>query len=263
MQVPRVILKEDTLDRRNAEFEQAPLRDTLFLNSIPKSGSHLMKNIMRMFVPVAQQYKADFIQYPNLQQHHHALMARPALMSWGHLLFADNSSKLLRNARHILLVRDPYDWVLARARFFLSENFQAGLDDIKSGRVAVEDFINMMIFGVHGRFPNMHEIYLNNAVAWLGTQAQVVHYETLIRNVLDLDGDAADKFFGDLLETAGIDRPRDWRERVRAGSDRSQSGTARENLDLQDISLPARLSDTQRKLVDFASPGLRGLLGYS
>ena len=43
----------------------------------------------------------------------------------------------MRRVNHLLMVRDPYDWVLARARFFLSDTFQGSLDNIKGGNVAV------------------------------------------------------------------------------------------------------------------------------
>jgi hypothetical protein len=57
--------------------------------------------------------------------------------------------------------------------------------------------------------------------------------------------------------------PADWRERVLVGSDRKQSGTARENLSgLQDV-IPDVLPDVQKQMVDYAAPGLRRLLGYS
>jgi hypothetical protein len=262
MQMPRVIAKADNLDERNKEFEQRPLETNLFLNSVPKSGSHLLKNIMRMFVPVEQHYTADFIQYGNLKQHYQALVANPPRMSWGHLLFADSSAGLLKNARHILLIRDPYDWVLARARFFLSDNFQGGLDDLKGGKVDIEDFLNMMIFGVHERFPNLAEIYLHNAVAWMGTSAKIIRYEDLVEHVTDLGSKKSQAFFEDLFGFATIDMPDDWRDRVRIGSDRKQSGTARENLDLGTVDIPKELPEMQKKLVDYTAPGLRELLGY-
>jgi isopenicillin N synthase-like dioxygenase len=53
-----------------------------------------------------------------------------------------------------------------------------------------------------------------------------------------------------------------WRERVRIGSDRKQSGTARENLRGIDVEFPDELPDMQKRLVDFAAPGLRAILGY-
>ena len=65
-----------------------------------------------------------------------------------------------------------------------------------------------------------------------------------------------------LFEACGIERPGDWRERVRIGSDRKQSGTARENLPGVEVELPKQLPDFQKRTVDFAAPGLREMLGY-
>ena len=53
--MPVVRVKADTLDEENLRFAQAPLKEPLFLNSVPKSGSHLLRNIVRMFVPLEQQ----------------------------------------------------------------------------------------------------------------------------------------------------------------------------------------------------------------
>lgn len=261
--MPRVIANPDNLNERNPEFKQKLLKQQLFLNSVPKSGSHLLKNIVRMFVPVDQQYSVDFIQYPTLQQHHKVFSSTPPMLSWGHLLFADSSAILLKNVRHIILVRDPYDWVLARARFFLSDNFQAGLEHLKNGNSNIDDFFNMMIFGVHNRFPTMHEIYLNNAVAWLGTSAKFVKYEDIIKNLKALESPEAENFFKDLLGFGDIDLPTDWKERVLIGSDRKQSGTARENLTLGAQEIPSVLPDMQKQLVDYACPNLRKILSYS
>ncbi|WP_293841589.1 hypothetical protein [Sphingopyxis sp.] len=73
--MPEVTVKADTLDAENRRFVQAPLRQPVFLNSVPKSGSHLLRNIIRMFVPLDQQYARDFIQWPTLQQHRAAFDA--------------------------------------------------------------------------------------------------------------------------------------------------------------------------------------------
>jgi hypothetical protein len=89
-------------------------------------------------------------------------------LSWGHLLFSDDSAIALRDVHHIVLVRDPYDWVLARARFFLSNTFQASLEHLKGGNVSVEEMLNMMIIGIPNKAPSMYEIFTHNAVAWLG-----------------------------------------------------------------------------------------------
>jgi hypothetical protein len=56
--------------------------------------------------------------------------------------------------------------------------------------------------------------------------------------------------------------PTDWRERVLIGADRRQSATARENLNAVEAELPDELPEAQKRLVNYAAPGLRELLGY-
>ena len=67
-----------------------------------------------------------------------------------------------------------------------------------------------------------------------------------------------------LFEACGINPvPADWRNRVEIGADRKQSSTARENLSGAQSDLPDELPEIQKRLVDYAAPGLRALLGYS
>lgn len=260
--MPRIVAKQDNLNKRNAEFPQLALSEPVFLNSVPKCGTHLLRNVLRMFVPVEQQYHKSFIQYAILGQHL-AAFSPPPKLSWGHLFFSDDSAIALKNVRHIVQVRDPYDWVLARARFFLSDTFQGALEHLKGGKVSVDEVLNMMIFGIHGKAPSMHDIFTHNAVSWLGTQAVLVHFEDLLQHVVNIDAPAAESFFGQLFADCGLgDLPADWRERVRIGSDRAQSGTARENLAGGVPELPDELPETQKRLVDYAAPGLRKVLGY-
>ncbi len=146
MRTIKVNLKPDTLDEENSRFEQKPLQRPLFLNSVPKCGSHLLRNIIRMFVPVEQQYNAQFIQHQILQDHLGAFADPRNFLSWGHLMFNDSTAVAVGNVRQILLVRDPYDWVLASARFFLSDEFE-GFELLKEGSLSVESILNMMILG--------------------------------------------------------------------------------------------------------------------
>ncbi|QDP19355.1 hypothetical protein [Sphingomonas xanthus] len=261
--MPVVSLPPDTLNRETNRFEQVPLRQPLFLNSVQKSGSHLLRNIIRMFVPVEQQYQKQFVQWGNMPEHLDAWDAERNLLSWGHLFFSDASAIELAHVRKILLVRDPYDWVLARARFFMSENFQDNLDMIKDGKLSVDDLLSLMIFGIHGKSPPLADIFRFNAAAWLGSDVFLVRFEELKAACADLNSDASQAYFRALLSACGIDPvPADWRERVMIGSDRKLSGTARENL-TGAIELPEELPARHKALVDYAAPGLRRLLGYS
>lgn len=261
--MPVVRLRPDTLDEENRRFVQVPLRQPLFLNSVPKSGSHLLRNILRMFVPVDQHYSAQFIQFANLQDHLDAFEATRNYLSWGHLLFSDASAIETSKVRRVLLVRDPYSWVLARARFFLSEEFDGNIEFLKEGRLGIGELLNLMIFGIHCKAPSLAEIFQFNAVAWLGTGAHLLRYEELAAHVKTLDEPGAEAYFSELLAACGIAMPQDWRERVRIGSDRKQSATASENLTVLPIELPKTLPGAQQRLVDFAAPNLRQLLGYA
>jgi hypothetical protein len=260
--MPRILAKADNLNELNRNFEQRPLAAPVFMNSVPKCGTHLVRNILRMFVPVEQQYHAAFIQYPILRQHAAAFSRSSPRLSWGHLLFSDDPAIALRHAHHLLLVRDPYDWVLARARFFLSDTFQGSLEHLKGGNVSVEEVLNMMILGIHDKVPTMQEIFLHNAVGWMGTKARLVRFEDVLKHVRQPASDEAEAFFRELLGFCGIELPADWRERVRVGSDREQSGTARENLRGVGADIPDELPAMQKRLVEHVAPGLRVLLGY-
>jgi len=260
--MPRIKLKADNLNKRNAEFSQVPLKQPVFLNSVPKSGSHLQRNIMRMFAPVDQHFKPGFIQLPSMGEDQVAWDKDRPTLSWGHLLYSDNSVILLKDTRKVLLVRDPYAWVLARARFFMSEEFKGNVGHISGYNVTAEQFLNLMIFGIHKKVPSMKEIYMHNGIAWMHTDTLVLKFEDLIHNVKNLDEPEAEVFFRKLLDGCGIDMPDDWRERVRIGSDKKQSGTARENLTKIRMELPGTLPEGQKALVEFAAPGLRKALGY-
>ena len=261
--MPQITMQKDNLDERNLEFSHAELMSPVFLNSVPKSGTHLIRNIMRMFVSNEQQYHETFIQIPNIRHHARAFDPAKPFLSWGHLLYSDESFLATRLARHILLVRYPYTWVLARARFFISENFEASLNHLKSDAFSPESLMNMMIFGIHGKAPPMNDIYTFNAAAWLGTGVHLYRYEDIIENLKDIDSKRAKDYFGTLLETCGIAVPNDWKERILIGSDKKQSSTARENLVVDNERLPNELPETQKQLVQYAVPGLRELLGYT
>lgn len=154
--------------------------------------------------------------------------------------------------------------MLARARFVLSDEFQApGLEHLKLPGVGVESILNLMIEGTRPQLAPLDITYHFNAIAWLGTGAHLIRYEELIRALGDLQSDDAGSYFGALFAACGIERPDDWRERVRIGSDRRQSGTARENLSGVAARIPSELPKEQRALVDRIAPGLRSTLGYA
>jgi hypothetical protein len=259
-----ILGKTDTLDEAGRQFDRVALTQPLFLNSAPKSGTHLLRNVMRMFVDEPQHWRHEFIQHRILAQCEGVAFRPDApMLSWGHLLFSDEASITLKPVRHVVLMRDPYDWVLARARFYLSDEFQGATNNIKGGAVPIEEVLNMMILGLHQKIPTLMDIYSLNVVAWMGGPARLVRYEDLVGAVRDLASKRAEAFFAGLMEDCGLPAlPDDWRRRVEVGADPVQSRTARQNLTL-DQPIPDHLPAVQRRMVDFAAPGLRQMLGYA
>lgn len=263
--MPHIKLMADTLDVETKRFAPSPLAQPLFLNSIPKSGTHLLKNILRMFIPIQQQYRVQFIQWGNLQQHLGAFDQGRKLFSYGHLFFSDASAIELSGVRKVLLYRDPYDWVLARARFFLSDEFDGNVDFLKEGKLGVDELLSLMIFGIHTKSPSLSDMYDLNVVGWLGSSSVLpVRYENLVQHLKTLDDPETEAYFTKLFEACEIDPiPDNWRERVKVGSDRKRSGTARENLTGIGLEVPETLPEAHCRLVDYAAPGLRHVLGYA
>ena len=91
---------------------------------------------------------------------------------------------------------------------------------------------------------------------------KLYRFEELLQNIKQLETDAAAAYFKQLLDDCGIPMPDDWRERVLIGSDKAQSGTARDNLTVDDSRIPKELGDQHKQLINYAVPGLRALLGY-
>jgi hypothetical protein len=211
---------------------------------------------------VSQHYTADFIQWGNLPQHRHAFDPAKPSLSWGHLFFADASVVETAHARRIVLYRDPYDWVIARARFMLSDQFSGNVEFLGNGEIEVDELLTMMIFGLPGKLPSLNDIYELNAAAWLGARCHAVKLEALTEAVKTIETADAEAFFTGLLKACGIAMPGDWQDRVRVGADPAQSGTARENLTGIAKELPKELGPRHRALVDYNAPGLRAVLGY-
>lgn len=154
--------------------------------------------------------------------------------------------------------------MLARARFYLSDEFDGNLDHLKDGRIAVDDLLSLMIFGIRAEVPSLADMYELNVVGWLGSDVLAIRYEDLLKHVREIDRPEAEDYFAKLLEGCGIGAlPENWRERVLVGSDRRQSGTARENLTGIRVSLPENLPDKHKRLIEYVAPGLRGILGYA
>lgn len=256
----------------NSRFEHVPLKQPAILITVAKSGSHLLRNILCMFMPMRQQ---DYSHTDLAPIRENRIITAP-MFRWGHIAITPNAANVLQNSKKLLLVRDPYDWVLSMARFATTALLTGNLrdhkphphDDIYRDKgVTIEELFSIIITGtdVRNQHPSLRSAYVPIAVGWKDLDVHMVKYEDACLHVKALregtDTDDTREYFRKLVNTFNIDLPDDWKERVLTGADKRLSMTARENLGSH-YDIPAVLPDRFKKLVDFTVPGLREYLGY-
>ena len=249
------------------QFSGLPLTRPLFLNSIPKCGTLLLRNILLMFVQAKDIASDEFMQDHNLASFTEKFQAPTSNFLWGHLNYTEESARILATANLLLLVRDPFDYVLSYTRFLYSRQTRSNFAMyVKQHMLPVDRVIMAVIFGNDNStlyFVPLHSAFYRNALPWMGGSTTLVRYEDLIRHTSNIDSDEAENYFRQLLQAAGLtDFPADWRRRIALGSGRNLSTTARENLDVI-ASIPGSLTQVQQQMVELAAPGLRSFLGYN
>ena len=256
----------------NAKFQHQPLKQPSILITVAKSGSHLVRNILCMFIPWEQQ---DYSHTDLAPFRENKIIEHPSFR-WGHVGISPNTTNVLRYARKVLLIRDPYDWVLSMARFTTTyllsgrdrNHSSHPNDDIYRNKGAtVEEIFSIIITGtdVRNQHPSLRSAYIPIAVGWMPLDVHLVRYEEICKHVESIrkgeDTPETEQYFRDLIGTFNIDLPPDWKTRVLVGADRRMSMTARENIG-DSTNIPAVLPDKFKRMVDFTVPHLREYLGY-
>lgn len=264
-----MLFDPDAVRETASQFKAQRLKHPLFLNSVPKTGTHLLRNILLMFVDYDQAFEDDFIQVHNMHNHAHAFSRSEPRFSWGHLNHTEEATRIVGNARILAMVRDPYNYVLSFTRFLFSDQEESTFAKyVRAHSISVDRVISFVIFGNLNDAvycPDLRNSFVSNGIQWLGDATLLVKYEELVFNIGALrkpDFEAfTHDYFSNLLAHCGLAMPADWRDRVEAGADRRLSYTARENLSVRS-EIPENLSDDQKMMVEVAAPGLRAALGY-
>lgn len=256
----------DDIDPIAGQFRPVQVETRTLLNSVPKSGTHLLRNIVRMFIGNYQTYRPFAVDH---DWHEHALgMGNPDKKFFcGHVNFGLKTLLASRDFNQVLLVRDPFDYVMSYARFFYSEEFQAPIALLlRREGLPFNAALSVVINGVYDPqyyFASVGDVYRDNAIKWLRL-AHLVRYEDIIAAVQSIDEPRSELFLKDLLARFGIlDLPDDWRERIRIGVDPGISATASHQINLPEGSeTMGGLPEAARQEIEALYPGLRAALGY-
>ena len=242
-----------TLDEAHIRFTQASLSGSVLINSVPKCGTMLLRNILVMFVPW-EQISWPFITNDDLPEPPET----PTCFT-GHLKYSARSLKFARKTHHLVLVRHPHSQVLSYARFMWSRHWKdSSLGQfIREQEMTFDEVVRLTITGWQAGneiIDSPKGFFIHNAIAWSG-QATIVKYEELRKAVSELDED----YFRRLLDAAGLNLTADWRERVTVASDPEYSSTASGKFSTDDRKY---LTNEERALFESVAPGICKALGY-
>lgn len=270
----------------NSSFTHKSITNPIALITIPKTGTHLLSPIFEMFVPKDQQdtplQRQRAMQGGSSQKIHRGKLITDIKYMFGHIQFNAQTASALSMTKKLILVRDPYSWVLSAARH-LSVLILNGTPVLRPAAemkdtqfidthkaLSANDLITLLIAGRAdgGQLltKGIREVYMNWGVNWIAAGAPFVRYEDLMQMVgyvRDGNQNEARPYFETMFRKVGIELPVDWADRVIAGADPEKSGTARQNLKGDLSNIPDELTVMQKALVDSYIPNVRNLLGYN
>lgn len=273
--------------KMHSSFNQEKLQIPLFLVAVPNSGVHLLANIISIFVPNKQQEfqifnsksgKASNIIFEKLSN---GVCDKPYggnYFLWGHLPYTNDTVKLLSKYNKVVLVRDPYSWVISQYKktlryidtedsFFTQLNANTIISMILDKYFTFKPYAN-----IHG-YPieNIDINYFNYGIRWFHEGYYLVRFEDLLEHLEilkdpDKDDSIAYEYFKELLLQCGIAITQDWKERILLASDPKFSPTYDDGSPpkyMSDKTIPKELADVHKKAVNIILPSARELFGYT
>jgi hypothetical protein len=246
-------------------FPMQQLQRAIHVNSVPKCGTYLLRNVLLSFVGFASSDSLKFVENFNIRDRESSFAAESPKYTWGHVNHIDEAVRIIGSSKILVLVRDPYDYVLSMTRFFYSEQEDSKFARyVKAHKLSVDRVISFVIFGNYNDenlCVGVKDQFIANAVAWMAGDSMLVRYEELLRHCKNPQSPESLTYFRELLAACGLELPADWRDRVRLAASPRFSWTARENLQVS-LPIPNELSFEYRTMVELAAPGLRRALGY-
>ena len=200
------------------------LQEPVFCLTVPKSGTHLLANVIRALIGAENVYpgvvtasillQADFTVEPKVYV--------------GHVRYHLEASRVMGSAPKILLCRDPRDVVVSFCDFFYNRAAPDPLNQfIQSNAVSASEALSIAILG--GRLLNTEyldcmTLFTEYHIRWLPLASLAVRYEDLL--LTDGDRERCLAAVRSILDVIGIEMNHDEiAERVVEGSDPSKSAT--------------------------------------
>lgn len=210
---------------RDLSSTHLELKEPLIVLTVPKSGTHLITNILREIFGEAR-VDPGMIAAEKIPP---GIGDTPYIYHT-HLIYSPATSLALRRVRKVLLVRDPRDVAASFTRAIYNrkippDNVQSYL--LQNG-FSLDEILSFVIQGgtIGGStYPDLGSLYRLYYWGWRATTELVLHYENLLPDRGDFSG--PETAIRNLLASLDIDVPEDFplAERIREGSAPERSQT--------------------------------------
>lgn len=236
------------------------INSSVFFNSIPKSGTHLLRNIILSLFPHCASID-KFIDIYNINDYLPEMRAESKMYFFGHLPFNSETSFLSKRLPVVCLIRNPVDVLLSHVRSIYSNDEAREDYKIIRQNYSVEEAIKYVIVGYSYKGSRLctsfGEFYRNFACSWDSNCIQFIKYEnlvTVINNPTSIDSTV---FFERIASNFKTTLPLDWPERVLKSSNRNFSVTSyKSDSNCPDVIDSVDLRMLATRLIKVYAPGI-------
>jgi tetratricopeptide (TPR) repeat protein len=215
--------------------QQIVLSSPVVATSVPKSGTMLLRNILKSILGDNLVIPSNTFVGPLVSSDY--LLPLPRLTNRvyvGHIEYSEDLAEKLSSIPKIILVRDPRDNVVSYAHFMDRIAKSAfGTREEYWSKKEWDEKLSMMIFGwMNGpgwrTYSSVLARYLSYAISWFGSNSIIVRYEDIIGTGMGGDDRTVIKTMKSVMDFIGVQIDKETLGvRIREGSDTSKSGTFR------------------------------------
>ncbi len=265
MQVPKLLAQRRT---HGEEFRSRP---PVLANSFPKSGTHLLDQIVEA-LPERRDFGTFLSSFTSSYRYRRRDQTStlrilggivPGEIMRAHMFYSPAASELLteRNVAHYFIYRDPRDVVLSEAHYYRTLNPWHRLHPYFRDAASIDDAVTMAIAGLNDRAPALQYVDVASRFAeyegWLhDANVCCVRFEQLTSPEKDATLRRMAEFYAAKAPTLDIDKTV---ERMRSNINPEKSHTFRSG---KSAGWKDHFTDEHRRLFKSIAGSLLVRLGY-
>lgn len=225
---------KERLCRSVQQFQPLLKSSKLLVNSMPKCGTNLVKNVLLHFFGGdcrMETLTPESIENTLEYWHRNEPLLKEELLIC-HFPKYISTQKFIRDhgGKTILVLRSPRDEILACARHFCNPhiaNDEPYYGFFSQNSIPFDDIVYYCIRGLSwcGRDLESVTTRFQNYLSWIYDADFIIVFDELRAMLLNLDSVRASAYFQKLVELAGCSLPTNWRERLVAAQEKSLSWT--------------------------------------